>query len=453
MWNVKRRVRGEKNGEKTFFTLPFGVVWTPGENGGVGMIPHTLIGANVDALMYQMYSPEMKEYVEYCSYVIDVEDTIFRDAIAKEAMEGEVFDSGQKWLESRLKHPIVLRSRDAESRLKLKNIKVGILLYEKSGERIVRRAIADNPRLVQVVKEEKKSAVNRMKSKQGSRKNETRSIMIFFPYPELKEDFMFLVRESPNYLYSTTLSMGETDGYMGRVKVLVNFDEETLPTGPLISMSPEYNAMHDKVLENPDYVINEIGSTSISVMEASLNLPRVEEVLSGQFYKTYRYQNFMQMRYGDMIEPKYDVCPVAGADPWMSLMLRTVGMSSTGDDVTIKISTLASMITRDKTVPSDITVDQIFRLVTNIAVSGDIEAIKDVMIAIGAQPETASQFALKAISLAGSFAFLNKTQSYSTQDMIIGHMDLVVENFAKFVDVFPFDDKKLVAFVQGLLGS
>jgi hypothetical protein len=168
LFNIKRRVKHVvKDSTPIFATLPFPVLYTPLEMGGIGLVPYSAVGPNSDIIMYHVYNATEQDEVSHAAYILDIKINIIKDKIAESILkEQDVFRDGIDFLQKSLKNNVSVRSMEANRWLAdngfptLKN-----LLYTNSPERWVKRAIADNSKIGDIIKEEKNLAAAQYKAR------------------------------------------------------------------------------------------------------------------------------------------------------------------------------------------------------------------------------------------------------------------------------------------------
>jgi hypothetical protein len=449
VWNIRRKVRFVIKGQKAFFSLEFGLLWTPGELGGIGLVPGSLMGANADAIMYQLYSPEMRDYVSYCAYVSNVDVSIFRRKIAQEVMEGGGFGRGVAFQKARLKPEIVARSRQAIEMLREQGINIGDLIYEKMPERVIRRAIADNPKLMDIVKAEKQKGANLMKSRVRKRVSRRGDNWIYFPYPSLIREFILRCREDLQYTYTPHHEENVWTNYLGKVLVHVLTDKSMMPTHYVsVGVSAELENNKQEFNHNPDIIIEDLQSIPFEHFH-SLFAHHPERTIKDSMTEQYKWQRFFFIEREEEVPYRHPVCPIAGLSDWPREVIQRVGISTAQDDLSMVVDKLATDIAKDARVPRDITSEVIFNVLKAPVVRGDVRLVGNILVAMGVSPSDASKFAAKIMTTINDFVFFQKAASYSTRDMIIGHLDLTTSNYDRLVQVPNLMLPKIEAFLRG----
>jgi hypothetical protein len=458
MWNLKRRVRYSDKGLVSFYTMPFPVIWTPIELGGIGQLPWSMLGANTDVIMYQLYDGDMLDACSYCAHVLDVGSDVLRKKIASEVLEtSEVFNVGRSFLEAQMVDSVRRRSEEAVEWLRSHKFPTpGNLSYVNQARRLVERAVSEQGKLQQIVKEEKQSDVNKMVDRERDAQDHDSVDHILFPYPRLVDQFKYAVRGAIGHRFAGPGASGVYCRKMGHALHIVHVMPETVPSSKrdgliVVGFSDEDEMSHSVTTLMSKHIIipYDMFVMDIGVFIDQLNAKSSVGAIKDYMEIKYGWQKSFLLERSHIVEPKYPLCPVAGQGNWVSTLLRTVGMSSSGDDLAVDMTKAAAKLSRDATLPKDITAEVLFKITTHPSIRNDMEAIARTLVAMGASPANAGQFASEIFQRSSEFSFFDKTQSFSTRDMIIGHMDLSRENYNRFVSVTDsVTDRRLEEFLR-----
>jgi hypothetical protein len=447
MWNLKRKVKYSQRGSIEFYRLPFGILWTPGELGGIDMIPWTLMGASKSSLMYQVYEGEIRDYINYCAHLIDVNTSIFREAIAREVFSGDTFRKGTEFLEKHLDDTRRMESHKANERLKSLNIDIGKWRYDLAAERFVKRAIADNPRLVEIVREEKKKMAGLIRSRE---KTDFSSGSVTRCYVPNAERISWLVSRARDFVH-ITMSTEEPLGWSRRLgkHFIVLSNELTMDTSMSIGEESEMTTIPSRVRKI--VIPHDMWSIDQNEFEAMFDvmLPPVDSI-KNRLWEKYKWMSGMYFKYGETVPPKHDVNAIVGISDDIRSKMLAIGLSSIGDDHALKVTALAQALVRDRKMPADITSDALLNVILNPAIYPNPDVVISVLQAMGVGPEAAGKFALQLHGTTSKYLMVNTIQSFSTRDMIIGHMDLSDATYHEVVRIADLGNQRLSDYISGL---
>jgi hypothetical protein len=370
-WNFKRRVKVRTPKMNELYTLPMGILWTPGELGGIDMIPWSLIGASKSSLMYQLYRGSFRDYITYCIEILDVNVNIFRQAIAAEVLDGGTFNEGLKFLKESLNPGSVVTSEIAARELTKAGIDIGQWRYTNSPVRLIKRAIADNPRLVEIVKEEKKSAVKLMKIKQSRLPGGGSWAYMWVKNPERMGWLTRYARDLRSYTlgYDTDYTWSNI---LGKHYIRMVSEDPGVPA-IVIGSEEELHMVEGSHLAKL-IIPNNIWEMSRNEFESLLSsfLPRTLRVIKDHLGLKYAWQSGLFFEYvGERLPDKHDIIPVVGLSADIQAKMKVTGISSAGDDNAIVITNLAASLIRDRQLPNDITAEKLITLLTNPAIMSD----------------------------------------------------------------------------------
>jgi hypothetical protein len=441
-WNLKRRVKYRDRGVSKFYTMPFSLYWTPLELGGIGVHPNTFYGANKDAVMYNLYSQDMNDSLSYASAIVNSVGEQFRDKIAAEILEtNDVFNPGRRFLNKTLLPNVVERSIKADEHLKAVGLDVvGNLAYSKTPRRILTRALADQGKFREVLNAQKQSDVGRMDEKERElRRNRTNTVtFIHYPYDDIHILAHYL-RELRGYTFVVEHGDFTYTHLLGKIGVVITKQE--IAGAVSISKDPDSLA---------DFNISEIND--LDIHELRRFLPSVGSHIDPMYHK-YSWQNGFFFEFTDLgseLEKEYSNSPISGTSEEIDRVMNQIGMSTANDDLILKITRLNAMLSKDPTLPRDITAESLLGVLSNPVFKNDPLLAAEVLVAVGMSDENASKFSAQLQSLSSDFIFMDQTDSFSTKDMIIGLMDMRKINQEKYVSVFDWADNKLHDTLTGM---
>jgi hypothetical protein len=422
------------------------------------MAPWSMLGANVDILMYQMMSPQLRDAVSLSSWTADVNVSIFRETIAKSILrEDPQFNPGISFLRKQQHAAILENSARAIEVLRRKGLEgPGRFSYANEPERLVTRALSEEGKLQNIVKEEKNDAVRQINDKEARYHSERREFWLLFPYGENNALRLTLaLRGVRGYTFTTEKDYYPWTNKMGKVLVHVMHDIKDVlaHTYATIGWSEEDEALEQvpKWTMAKDALVSRglFGGDMTDLVSVVVPKP-ADRTLPDVMSNKYSWQNGFYFKYGDIVERKYQRAPIAGARGWVDTLLSTVGMSSDGDDLVLKMNKVARALGKDKTMPRDITLDMLYRLTMHPSVRHDAGAVQAMLEAVGASPDNAARFAISLFNEAADFMFYDKTQSFSTRDMIIGNMDQTRNNYERFVVMISMGDRRVDDFIKAI---
>jgi hypothetical protein len=452
--NLKRRVKiKDKEGVISFENVPPAVLYTPIALKGVGSLPWTLIGASKDALMYMRYNRVQRERINQVAFILDFESGPIKQELAKSALDSATFSKGKRFLKQVQDGERMKQALEAQGRLKSVGIDIGRFVYQNAAARLIRNSIEDNPRIFNVVAEEKqlKAGQVRVRGKMLAGLKQTFRVFEYvvpsellalnLTLRELRGDvvpvaFHTLVKDriAQNLEFDDRDIIFESNKIVNRSgKILLIFSTSThFADSPVITLGQDGN-----------YRVNGFTTDSLSVLRE--HIYSEINVFSTNFVKDYMEDEFGWLR-GIVIDEREDVdfrhpvCPVAGLSSGVANMMRQIGISSEGDQLAVRINKLLLMLAQDPKFPSDLRSETIFEIVSQPSIAFNHERVALVLLSMGASKEHAMLIASEISNISNNFAFVNKTQSYSTADQIIGHMDLSMVNYERLVSVDAIDD-------------
>jgi hypothetical protein len=375
---------------------------------------------------------------------------IFRQAIAAEVLDGGTFNEGRKFLKESLNPGSVVTSEIAARELTKAGIDIGQWRYTNSPVRLIKRAIADNPRLVEIVKEEKKSAVKLMKIKQSRLPGGGSWAYMWVKNPERMGWLTRYARDLRSYTlgYDTDYTWSNI---LGKHYIRMVSEDPGVPA-IVIGTEEELHMVEGSHLAKL-IIPNNIWEMSRNEFESLLSsfLPRTLRVIKDHLGLKYAWQSGLFFEYvGERLPDKHDIIPVVGLSADIQAKMKVTGISSAGDDNAIVITNLAASLIRDRQLPNDITAEKLITLLTNPAIMSDPKNITNALVAMGASGDSATRFASDFFSATTKYLMLNSINSFSTRDQIIGHMDLRQKVYEKLVEFGPLDHAKLSDYLSGM---
>ena len=108
--------------------------------------------------MNQLYDGGVRSYMNYCSYLMSNPPPHVKDTVDAAMLSGK-FQPGVSFMEQNLDPAVAEASAAAVERLRKVGLSVGEYAYRSTPTRLVRRSIAANPAVGQLLQQQKKSLV------------------------------------------------------------------------------------------------------------------------------------------------------------------------------------------------------------------------------------------------------------------------------------------------------
>jgi hypothetical protein len=306
-------------------------------------------------------------------------------------------------------------------------------------------SLRDNPRLHNVVSEEKFLRSGRLleRMKELSEMNRSYPILRVGCSQELAE--YFTLRE---YAPLILIDLYRWPQFEGDYLTAAN-EVAAKSNKRIILFGPEGDVVVSG--ENP-WVMNGAFYSDKRLIRREI-IDSVETVgppLPNFFEEEYGWLRGIYFLDGEGIDDVIARCPIAGIDPGLANKVKKVGISSGSDEMAIKINKLLLELSRDPKFPSDLRTETIFDIISAPSVATDPFKVANVLTAMGADKSTSAKIAMQITNLTKSFTFINRTNSYSTADQIIGHMDLSFKNYNRLVSVDAVDDLQFEQVLSSL---
>jgi hypothetical protein len=448
-WNLMRRVKYPKGKRNFFYTLPFGVMWSPR---GIDALPWTMVGASKGAVMNQVYHGALRRYVNYCSYIIDVQP-LHANTIVREVMEGGTFDKGVKFMKKHLEPAVVQNSSVARDNLARSGIIIGKWAYDQSPQRLVTRSVADNPKFGALLRDIRRSMVGLMSFKD---KRLPKVPRLYSAYILINESFEWFQRY---VMYMRGFTFGYTEYPEAHAKY------SAYSGTSFVNVHPVRQGYHDVIIVSQnlkDLIVPQDGERIIVIPESIWDMPITEfyselsktlkhgvSLIKDYFATDYEWQKSLHFMYEEDVPLVHEqFIPIAGMDPIVVEKMKATGISSAGDSNAIKMSKLAAALIRTKSLPNDITSDTLISIVTHPSIIRDQTKIINVLIAMGVDSEAAAKFAADIYSIASRYLTVSTIKTFSTSDQIIGNMDLSMETYERIVKIGPLPSEALKSYIS-----
>jgi hypothetical protein len=485
--NLKSNLRlpgSRTKGTTTEFTrIPFPYLFTPIELGGVGQLPYSLVGASKDALCYLAYNVVQRERLNQCAFVLDVGQTEVKRSITNQVAEQLI--EGKEYIARNLNPEKVMNALKSLNYLADNSIDIGDLGYTSTPFRLVKAAVADNPATEKIVGRFRGTQVrdyHRNSERLETYKTDFKLRVIVSPNFNLKHQLQRDVLR-PQDCHYVVFGLSDTDDAVasgisrdevvskytsvinasGKEPYLYLTYEEYNQVGVFLRETAHADVIHiytdqdieevreDLIFSENSYAYHESDDPYSFSSWALRTFPRrTVKTVPDAMRKMYGWLDPFLFEDREEIERKLNTNPIAGLDPYLDVMCMQLGVSSSGDDLAVKVNTLLNKLSRDRGWPHDLRPEVVFNMITKPNISINSRHVENVLIAMGAKPAIAAEIATSLQKLVGKFTFTQQTTSYSSADQIIGYLDLGVKNYEDNISIDPLDDVMLQQVIKGL---
>jgi hypothetical protein len=447
---LRRRVKSRSEGGDVAFTnLPLSTMYGPVGLHGTGQLPWSLAGANKDVMCYLAVDGFSQQGLNYAAHLSDSPGERISASIAAQAAESEVFAEGVKFAKDQLNTARLVSSERANAILDKAGFSLGRLAYKATPERMIDGVVKDNPATKSIAFEQKRRNAFNI---------EERGVAL--PPPGKSSDILNLVVGSLGRVFELTRSglrdniawcdslafegvcsrlecdpeliskwMGEsvaTCQRVGRTPVLVSIS-------PVAGTTTKYVRFTDELPYESDITVDH----TWDVPARQRVIERIVPGASTTPVKNYMIEKFswltgVVLLPGEEVAEVIPINPVAGLHPTMARMVRQIGVSSAGDEVALKVNRILGDVTDNK-FPRDIRPETIFNVLTTSGIGTDLEMVANILMGMGAEPARAMKAASRIIVELNNFNFLDATKGYSTEDQIIGHLNLTRARYQELI--------------------
>jgi hypothetical protein len=178
-----------------------------------------------------------------------------------------------------------------------------------------------------------------------------------------------------------------------------------------------------------------------------LQIPRAGEYFTS--VTPFPWLDSFTVFWGDVVPRVLDVCPVAAMSWDVRDLIMRIGVSSNQDDNNARIVSVFRRL-KDGKFPSVFTDEMIYKAVTAPDVLGKRNVMIDSLVSMGAETHRAVEAVDALSSLIERFAFSDVVSTYSTQDNIIGYMDLSLASHDRTVSSPIFSDRSITTVLRSL---
>jgi hypothetical protein len=462
--NLKRKVKMKRGRvlPLEFERVPMSVVYMPVGLGGVGALPWTLLGANKDALMYLRYNRVMRERINQTAALMDFDVGPIRQEIASDVLAGDSFSKGIHYLKTVQDGERMLNALDAQRYLARISVNLGRFNYQNAAKEQVRASIEDNPKIFNIVAEEKvlkAVAIRENKEMLSKLKISHNIINVVVEHIGVADDLVlieprgdvvpFTYADYVRDMIAQSLEVDEsvldrareviTDG--GKIPLL--FSTEARSPG----------ALYVQGGRRGPWKFGQGTYDTIATLRSAIysSIPHVSsDWVRDRMEEEFGWLRGVKMVDQGVIPYTLPVCPIAGLSLGLKDMVRRVGVSSEGDQNAVRINKLLIELARDPLFPSHLRTETVFEIIANPSIANDPLRVAMVLQAMGAAKTVSLKIAREMHQVASNFSFINRTQSYSTADQIIGLLDLGLANYNRLTSVDALDDPTFEQVLRSL---
>ena len=165
----------------------------------------------------------------------------------------------------------------------------------------------------------------------------------------------------------------------------------------------------------------------------------------------YSWMRYISIKFGRELSAKVvPVCPFVGWDDKIANLVTLIGLSRSRDIFRMHPEALLSIIRRDKNFPRYIRAETLFKELTKPSIIIEPSRILNTCIAMGLDPNIASQLVTKIFKDSDRFKMMTEGIMMSTNDQIIGSMDLGRSTYDRLVHFIDTGDQILNAVLSVL---
>jgi hypothetical protein len=145
LWLIRRKLvtRGTKTPQKAQY-IPYTVLYAPSAAGGIGKLPWSLYGANVDILITTVLYKIMPEQLDAACSWLKAKPADIRAALANDAIAGGVFEKGLQYIKDTASKERFQAAAGAMRYLESASFSVPRQNYLSMPKDIIRRALKDS---------------------------------------------------------------------------------------------------------------------------------------------------------------------------------------------------------------------------------------------------------------------------------------------------------------------
>lgn len=164
----------------------------------------------------------------------------------------------------------------------------------------------------------------------------------------------------------------------------------------------------------------------------------------------YGWMRHLQIQKGDVVQPSF-VCPIAGFDNKISRLFRIIGYVSKGNIRSLSPDVMLRFIRGDKNLMRSLRPEEIINEISRSDVYHSEDVMLHVLIAMGLRQSDATKIIAKFHVEDNRFHMLTEAKLMSTNDQIVGQLDLSMLNLRRLIYIQPMGDS-IVESMLFLLG-
>jgi hypothetical protein len=320
-------------------------------------------------------------------------------------------------------------SEDSIRWLEKRGISLGRLEYKNTGIRLVSRAVEDNPKTQEIVAEEKTKVadiVDRREKEAFSMNMDLPLIEISVPKGEawnicrgcmLSSQCVFMCEETFNLRsrdenwITYSMEMKWVCDRSGKYLVLVHEDD----------VGVRFNCSGDELERD-------IQKWLLSNTTSNSGIPHY-------VWENFSWIRFLKPEFGEELDRKHMLSPLASIDPKVHDLLETFGVSSIGDTTQAKLSRELLSLRRDPDFPADLSPEMIISELSKPEINEDREKIFNVLVAMGAGETGAAKITMLINEILSNFMFAKATSGYSVTDSMYALLDMSLINVGRVLDL------------------
>jgi hypothetical protein len=437
--NLRRRikyhaVKGDVN--KGLVDAPTLVNFIPYSLGGAGLMPHTLAGLSKEAVIFARSDNILRAKMNNIAFIMDFDRRGETRDLVDSLEKSGVFEKGKVFLKQHLNSGRSIASLAAGAELSKRGINIGKMSYTKTADRLIEASARDNSNFVKMIHESKTLKAGRILERINMFKEMAIEHPIIHVWVERDEhatamEIRLYGQGSVACKYSSvhglpdieqdvifeTLNNAVTSG--GNVLILINAPVDTF----------DFYVHSDRVVTNGR-------SMNFSNIQQVVNImPKANKPIRTYMHDEFNWLIPFKFEYGDELPQKrVPEAPVAGVSEDMKILMKTYGVSGSGDEFSFRIMRTITKLIADPNFPNDIRVETIFDTITKPSIIEDPTNIILVLVNMGADSQAATAVASEVHKLARDFTSVRRTSSYSTSDQVIGILDLSYQTYNDVVE-------------------
>jgi hypothetical protein len=437
--NLRRRVKYHYKRDdvnKGLVNAPALVNFIPFSLGGAGLMPHTLAGLSKEAVIFAKADNVLRAKMNNIAFIMDFDRRGETRDLVESLESSGVFAKGKSFLKQHLNSGRSVASLTAGEELNKRGISIGKLAYTKTADRLIEASARDNSNFVKMIHESKTLKANRILDRIALFKKMRIESPIIHVWVERDEhatamELRLYGHGSVACKYSSIQGLPELDlkdifkvlndavNDGGNVLILINAPVETF----------DYYVHADRIVKGDKSMVFDDIQRVVNI------LPKASNPIDTYVHNEFKWLIPFKFEYGEeLAQDRIPLAPVAGVSEDMKVLMKTYGVSGSGDEFSFRIMRTITKLIADPSFPNDIRVETIFDTITKPSIIEDPTNIILVLVTMGADSQAASAVATEIHRLARDFTSVRRTSSYSTADQVIGILDLSYQTYKEVVN-------------------